>query len=334
VLSRFAAFILGAFAIAGGALFFNFFAWEGGRKHLPDHYKNFVRKTAITISFTSIVILPIFLMINVLVLPDIALSGTVYSYAIVAILLVFLVLHFIYAMIKYSTTRYSIIVFFVILFIIFSTVITNEMAMSNATHLQSVILSSKFEAYLNTFKGETTGKVAVRSGEEIYETVCSACHRFDKVVVGPAYDDVLPQFEGKKDALVAFIRNPYKVNPKFPPMPNPGLKLEEAQNIADYEIIHHMQDVFPERRKEAGNDGEKIFNRICAACHAFDHPVVGPAFDEVLTKYIGKPDDLIKFVGNPQKINPNYPQMPNPGLDQPQLKAITTYVLSEYRKRK
>jgi cytochrome c len=334
VLSRFISFIIGAFAVTGGALFFNFFFWEGGRKNLDDNYKNFVRKTGLSISFTAMTLLPVFLLIDVVLLPSVAVSFAVFSYSIAAVLLIFLVLHLLYSMVKYSNTRYSGSIFFIILLILFSSIAKDELAMSNATEVQSIILSNKFEAYMNGLKGVSTGAVKVRTGEEIYQTVCSACHRFDRVVVGPAYDDVLPQFEGKKDALVAFIRNPVKVNPKFPPMPNPGLSLAEAKNIADYELTHHMQDVFSQRREEAGNDGAKIFNRICAACHAYDHDVVGPAFNDVLSKYVGKQNDLIKFVSNPQKVAPGYPQMPNPGLSPEQLKAVTTYVLEEYKEKK
>ncbi len=335
VILRFAAFAAGAFAITGGSLFFSFFFWEGGRKNLDDSYKNFVKKTSITISFASMVLLPAFLLTNVILLPDVAMSLSVFSYSIAAILLIFLALHFLYSMIKYSNTRYSGAIFFVVLFVLLTSVVKDELAMSNATQLQTVILSRQFEEYMNGLTGMTKGTaVAVRSGEEIYQSVCSACHRFDKVVVGPAYDNVLPQFEGRKDALVAFIRNPVKVNPKFPPMPNPGLSLAEARNIADYEIITHMKDVFPQRRAEAGNDGAKLFSMICAACHAYDHDVVGPALNDVLTKYVGKENDLISFVSNPKKVTPGYPEMPNPGLNPEQVKAVSTYVLEEYREKK
>ncbi len=334
VLARFISFIIGSFGVTGGFLFFRFFFWEGGRKQVDDSYKNFIRKTALTVSFASMVLLPLFLLVDVFLLPAVAVSGGVFSYSIVTVLLIFLALHLLYSMVKYSNTRYSGSLFFVILLIILSATVKDELAMSNATEVQSLILSAKFETYMNGLKGVSATAVTVRTGEQIYQTVCSACHRFDKVVVGPAYDDVLPQFEGKKDELVAFIRNPVKVNPKFPPMPNPGLSLAEAKNIADYEMITHMTDVFPQRRAEAGNDGAKIFSRICAACHAYDHDVVGPAFNDVLTKYVGKENDLVSFISNPQKVAPGYPQMPNPGLSPEQVKAVSTYVLEEFKEKK
>ncbi len=333
VLVRFISFIIGSFGITGGLLFFRFFFWEGGKKNIEDNYKEFVRKTALKISFASMTLLPVFLLLDVILLPETAVSVGIFSYSIAAILLIFLALHLLYSMVKYSNTRFSGSIFFVILLIVLSSTVKDELAMSNSTEMQSLKLADKFETYMNGLKGVSATAVTVRTGEQIYQTVCSACHRFDKVVVGPAYDNVLPQFEGKKDALVAFIRNPVKVNPKFPPMPNPGLSLAEAKNIADYELTTHMKDVFAQRRAEAGNDGEKLFSRICAACHAYDHDIVGPALNDVLSKYKGKENELISYISNPKKVQKNFPEMPNPGLSPEQTKAVSTYVMEEYKEK-
>jgi cytochrome c len=44
----------------------------------------------------------------------------------------------------------------------------------------------------------------------------------------------LPKYGGKKDQLVAFVLNPIKKDPAFPPMPNQGLKPAEADSIVSY----------------------------------------------------------------------------------------------------
>jgi len=72
------------------------------------------------------------------------------------------------------------------------------------------------------------------NGEDIYNGKCIACHRFNEKLVGPAYNEVLPKYENKRDALVGFILNPQKINPEYPAMPNQGLKPKEAEAIADY----------------------------------------------------------------------------------------------------
>ena len=46
--------------------------------------------------------------------------------------------------------------------------------------------------------------------------------------------DVLPKYDGKEAQLVAFIRNPGKIDSAYPPMPNPGLKPEEAEAVVKY----------------------------------------------------------------------------------------------------
>src|SRR5690606_38354858 len=97
--------------------------------------------------------------------------------------------------------------------------------------------------------------------------------------------------------------------------------------------LEHMRLVLPERTKEAGDNGEAIFNRICSACHSFEEDMVGPAFNSVITKYVDNQEDLITFLSDPQKVNPDFPEMPNPQLSESKLKAISTYVISEYQKR-
>jgi cytochrome c551/c552 len=72
----------------------------------------------------------------------------------------------------------------------------------------------------------------VELGEQLYNTKCIACHQFEQKMVGPAYKDVLPKYEGDLEKLKAFILNPVKVNPEFIPMPNQGLKPHEAESAA------------------------------------------------------------------------------------------------------
>ncbi|OGV09904.1 MAG: hypothetical protein A3J84_05680, partial [Ignavibacteria bacterium RIFOXYA2_FULL_37_17] len=122
-------------------------------------------------------------------------------------------------------------------FTLLALIIKDQLAMGNATVKQSVILNAQFVKYLAELKG--TGEGAEKlSGEEIYQVRCSSCHAFDRRIVGPPHNEVVPKYEGKKEQLVAFIRNPIKVNPAYPPMPNPGLKPAEADAIATYLLDH------------------------------------------------------------------------------------------------
>lgn len=92
-----------------------------------------------------------------------------------------------------------------------------------------------------------------------------------------------------------------------------------------------------EELKSAGGEisvarGEQIYNARCTSCHQFDKRVVGPPHVEVLPKYVGKPDELVKFILNPVKVNPDYPPMPNLGLSQQDAEAVAKYLLDRYQK--
>jgi cytochrome c551/c552 len=76
------------------------------------------------------------------------------------------------------------------------------------------------------------GKLA--AGKAVFDRVCHVCHRFDKKLVGPALDDVLPKYRKDPKALKAFIRNPVKVDPKFPAMPKPAVNELEVDAVAAY----------------------------------------------------------------------------------------------------
>ena len=80
-------------------------------------------------------------------------------------------------------------------------------------------------------------------GEEIYKVRCASCHKFDVKLVGPSHKEVVPKYFGKENQLVAYIKNPTKIDPEYPPMPNPGLKPDEAQAVADYVLEQVKKNV-------------------------------------------------------------------------------------------
>jgi cytochrome c len=75
---------------------------------------------------------------------------------------------------------------------------------------------------------------AMEKGKNVFDTVCSVCHRFDSKVVGPPLNDVVPKYKGDLAKLKGFIRNPVKVNPSFPAMPKPAIKEDEVDAVARY----------------------------------------------------------------------------------------------------
>ena len=233
VISRLLFFIALAFTFTGGTILFRYFYWEGGRKNLSVDYSKFVRKSSVFLTLYAGIVLPLLLAFTLYTLPDAAISGTVFGYSTLAFLLMFLSYHLLYSMIRNADTNYTGLLYIVLIMTIVSLVIKDQLAVDNSTKLQTIILSNKYDEMMAQLSGEAN-KIPEVSGEEIFQVRCSSCHSFDQKIVGPAYKETLPKYEGKLDQLVKFILNPQPNNPGYPPMPNPGLKPNEAQAVAKY----------------------------------------------------------------------------------------------------
>ena len=234
VILRFIPFLLMAAAFTGATVLFINFNWDGGKENLSPEYKDLIKTAVVRWVLFGSVFLPLFLLINLLTLPNNALSYSVFVYSTVALLLLFLVYHYLYAMYKNSETRYGTHIFFVVLFSIFAIIIKDQLAMGNATRQQTMKLAANFEQTMQKLTNSGSKATAKISGKEIYENICSACHSFDHKVVGPPYEQTLPKYKGNVDKLVTFILNPTQNNPGYPIMPNPGLNREQAHAVATY----------------------------------------------------------------------------------------------------
>lgn len=232
ILSRLIYYILASFTLTGGMILFSHFENSGSKKDFSSDYSEFVKKSVVKFTLTSGVLLPVFMLINLLAIPGSSLSGSVFVYLIIALFLLFIGYHFLYMILKKANGTLTALLFFVLLFSVGAYIISDQIVMSNSTKVQSAMLEKEFEKYLAELKG--TDIAAEINGEEIYKVRCESCHRFDQKLVGPPHIDVLPKYVGKEALLVAFIRNPVKVDPAYPQMPNPGLKPKEAAAVASY----------------------------------------------------------------------------------------------------
>lgn len=225
-------FIAFAFTLTNAAILFIHLYWKESKKAEDISYTKFVKDTASKAGLKASIILPILIAINLFSFPETNLSGSIFVYAVVSILLIFLAYHFFYMIQIKNDYRFGSLIFFVLILASVAFIIKDQKAMSNATEKHSLVLSTEYDKILAELKGE--GTVAALNGKEIYDVRCASCHKFDQKLVGPAHYDVLPKYVGKEAQLVAFIRNPVKVDPAYPPMPNPGLKPQEADAVAKY----------------------------------------------------------------------------------------------------
>lgn len=74
----------------------------------------------------------------------------------------------------------------------------------------------------------------VQKGQEVFNSRCASCHKFDSRMVGPPLNDVLPDYRNDRQALEDFIRNPVKKNPDYPSMPDLDLSDREIEAVAAF----------------------------------------------------------------------------------------------------
>lgn len=232
VLARFIYLLLFAFTLTGGIVLFSLFEVKGDSEIEQSEYKNFVRTRILIVTFASSVLIPLFALVNLFALPDSSLSGSVFIYVIISLALLFLGYHFLYLLTKEIKGTLAALLFFTLVFSISANILSEQKALKNSTRVQSAILSDQFVKYITELRGENV--LPELNAAEIYQVKCASCHKWDEKLVGPAHMNVLPKYVGKEAQLVAFIRNPVKVDPEYPPMPNPGLKPNEADAVAKY----------------------------------------------------------------------------------------------------
>ena len=215
-----------------GILFFSF-AW-GNRIEYTEEYSSLVKKLGVRLSVVGLLGLPASVLLNIAVISDEALSGSIYVFASAAIIFLFLSAHFMYGYSRSPRPIALTVGFAMFLFAAGLFVIGDNLALGTATRRQAALLANIHDKSMEELK-TTLGMVTVSfTGEGIYTARCESCHLFDKKKVGPPYFETIPKYQGKKTELISFILHPTKKNPDYPPMQNPGLQQTEADSIASY----------------------------------------------------------------------------------------------------
>lgn len=186
------------------------------------------------------------------------------------------------------------------------------------------------------------------TGEQVFKQHCSSCHAPNEVLVGPPLTYMVGKYKSDPQTMIQFVLNPRKVNPNLPSMPKPAVTADQVHEVVEYVLSEQWKQpqqestgtgkvtTGPEQKEaattETGPTGEDLFKQNCSPCHAYDHVVVGPPEQYMIKKYTGNEDQMINFVLNPRKVNPNLPQMPKPPVDKEQATKIVEYILSQGKK--
>ncbi len=220
---------------SGVAILFFFFGWQGGMHDMEEEYAEFARNIGGKIAFTGAALLPIFLFMSFFFIPNVALSGSVFVFTGLAFIALLMLCNFIYAVIKNSDTKYIAAAFYVFMLSAVFLVMKNDSAFGVAVQ-KNLIVTNEKALELEAQKKSKTVNTAGVNGEEIYNRLCAACHKFDVKLVGPPYQQTVPTYNGDVKKLSSYILKPVKKNPEYPPMPAQPLKPKEADAVAQYLI--------------------------------------------------------------------------------------------------
>ncbi len=221
--------------ITGAAIMFYFFKWQGGLKDMDDEYSGYVKKFAGNLTLVSGIAFPVMLLLSYVYLPSAAQSPSVFFYMIVILVITLILCNLVYSMVKNSDTHSASITFALVFVLILFNVVKDQAALSNATHFNTIEITKKAEELEQEAKTKTMQSAGI-DPQQIYNSKCIACHKFDQKVIGPPYEQTVPKYNGDVQKLAAYIFNPQKIDPNFPPMPNQGLKKKEATAMAQWLI--------------------------------------------------------------------------------------------------
>jgi cytochrome c len=231
----FITFLSIAGTVTGAAILFFFFSWNKGIKDMDEPYSKFVKNFAGGLTLFSAALFPIAISISYLFLPPSAQSQGAFMFFVLVIVLALILCNYIYVMVKNSDTQPASIVFGLIITLLLLNIVKDQTAFGSAIDPQIIITTKAAEELEKEAKSKTVSTSGI-DAQQIYNTKCIACHKFDQKVVGPPYQQTVPKYNGDVNALAEFIYNPIKKNPDFPPMPNQGLKKKEALAMAKWLI--------------------------------------------------------------------------------------------------
>ena len=104
-------------------------------------------------------------------------------------------------------------------------------------------------------------------------------------------------------------------------------------NLKAEELIKEKYPQLEKKEVAGVVNTEEIFNTRCIACHQFDVKLVGPPYNETIPKYKGDADKLSKFILNPVKVNPDYPDMPTQELKKEEADALAKYLIEKVKEK-
>ncbi len=197
------------------------------------------RRFLIKTAMIFVLFLPALYFLKVISVPKEALSSSFFGAVIFIMFLLLMISVYLYYMYKEEKMEFKGSAFYAGLLLISFVALQNEFAFNAANALNEKTLLEKFNADKIQLE-EAVGIFSVPkvTGEDIFNSKCSACHTFETKLVGPPYNETIPKYKEDAASLKDFIAHPRKIREDFPVMPDQGLKPEEVDSIAAFLLSH------------------------------------------------------------------------------------------------
>jgi mono/diheme cytochrome c family protein len=240
---KFLLFLAFFFGMTGGAILLLCGRLAEGGEGTGDEYRGLVHRFGVNLTLLAALVLPVFLLLDLVTLPETALSAVVFASSAVVLLLSLAVCLTLFLSDGEGKSGPGAWVVFLFVLIFLAMLLHDDAAVGNAYQDRIAFLAMQ-EAAVTAEPGKeaqpeepaAAAQTGADAGKVVFETVCAGCHRFDIRVVGPPMNEAVPKYGGDAEKLKAFIRNPVKVNPDYPSMPRLGLPEEEIDAVARYLI--------------------------------------------------------------------------------------------------
>ncbi|MDH3237933.1 MAG: cytochrome c [Deltaproteobacteria bacterium] len=239
---KFLLFLAFFFGMTGAAILLLCGRSAEGGEGTEAGYRRLVHRFGANLTFLATLVLPVFLLLDLVTLPVVALSAEVFVSSAVVLLLSLAVCLTLFLFDGKGEGGPGARVVFLFVLIFLAMLLHDDAAVGNAYQDRVAFLAMQEAVMAETGKEAhreapaATAQTKADAGKVVFETICAGCHRFDIRVVGPPLSEVVPKYGGDAEKLKAFIRAPVKVNPGYPSMPRLGLPEEEIDAVARYLI--------------------------------------------------------------------------------------------------
>jgi cytochrome c551/c552 len=240
---QFGIFLMLSLIITGAGILFIYYKWSERKLAEDSPHYDFLKYNAFGLLLAGSLLLPPLILLDLATLPSYSLSIGVFVLNGLLMISLFFLLLSVAGMIRNRKEPQPphIVIAFLLAIISFGLVIGKDRTLQTNASLETIEVQrmSAEKVWLEE-EGKREeiyakiGGIDPKKGEEIFNAVCTACHAFDEKKLGPPMNDVLKKYQGKEAELIEFLKNPKKIDPAYPSMPNPGLTSIKIKSVVKY----------------------------------------------------------------------------------------------------